>query len=141
VSTLTTYQLAQRLRTVTAALVRLARQSPGEGLTLSQLAMLAVLDRNGPLRMGALALHEQLDPAVATRIVTSLADEALVRRRHDVDDRRVTVVEITAPGRKALTSSRARRTDTFRQRLEALSVANLKEVEGALATLERLLTS
>lgn len=53
--------------------------------------------------MGDLTKLLEIPPASLTRIVDSLATEALVYRRPDPDDRRLVVIHLSAIGRQKLT--------------------------------------
>ena len=50
---------------------RLRLERTDDDLTLTQLAVLATLDRHGPLTLGELADHEKVQPPSMTRIVAS----------------------------------------------------------------------
>jgi DNA-binding MarR family transcriptional regulator len=133
--------LASRLRALTATMVRSARQSTPRDLTLSQLSMLATVERSGPMRLGALASAERIDPAVATRLVAWLDDSGHLRRTTDPLDRRASLVAITAKGRRALTATRDGRVGALQRRLDDLSAAELRQVDAALQVLEKLFHS
>jgi DNA-binding MarR family transcriptional regulator len=98
-----------------------ASEHLGDAITPGQLRLLRTLDRMGrPRRLGELA--EALD--VAPRSVTSKVDQAAadgwVRRVPDPDDRRATLVELTAAGRERLDAVASSREAGVRARLDAL---------------------
>lgn len=98
-----------------------ASERLGDAITPGQLRLLRTLDRMGrPRRLGELA--EALD--VAPRSVTSKVDQAAadgwVRRVPDPDDRRATLVELTAAGRERLDAVVSSREAGVRARLDAL---------------------
>ena len=68
-------ELAARLRLSATRLARRLRQEADAGLTPSQLSALAVIDRQGPLTLGALADHEQVAPPTITKVVAKLEAE------------------------------------------------------------------
>lgn len=70
---------------------------------------LAVLLRHGPMRPGALAEHLRIAPRSATEVVDDLAQRGLAERTPDPDDRRATLVHLTAAGLAAGDAIRAAR--------------------------------
>ena len=69
-------------------------------LSLVHLSVLSALEANGPMSMTKLADTMDVSVASATGIVTRMEKRGVVRRRHDEDDRRVVMVEITSAGAK-----------------------------------------
>ena len=65
-------ELAARLRLSATRLARRLRQEADAGLTPSQLSALAVIEREGPLTLGALADHEKVAPPSITKVVAKL---------------------------------------------------------------------
>ena len=59
---------------------------------------LAVLLHHGSMRPGALAEHLRIAPRSATEVVDDLAQRGLAERAPDPDDRRATLVSLTAAG-------------------------------------------
>src|SRR4051812_21479400 len=82
--------IAGRLRLSATRLARRLRQEAQTGLSPSQLSALAMVERHGPLTLGALADHEQVAPPTITRVVVKLEADGLLTRQPDPDDRRVT---------------------------------------------------
>lgn len=131
-------QLADGLRLSITRLARLMRQQSDAGLTPTQLAALATIDRSGPLPIGALADEEQIGAPTATKIVDKLEASGHVARAADASDRRVTRVQITPAGHQLLTELRARKTAWLSTRLAELSPDDLAALDAAAAVLERL---
>ncbi|MER7441299.1 MarR family winged helix-turn-helix transcriptional regulator [Micromonospora avicenniae] len=75
----------------------------------SQARALGVLARHGVLRPGALAEHLRIAPRSATEVVDDLQRRGLVERRPDPNDRRATLVALTAEGVRTSTAIRATR--------------------------------
>ncbi|WP_407940148.1 MarR family winged helix-turn-helix transcriptional regulator [Nakamurella leprariae] len=75
----------------------------------SQVRALSVLTRHGDQRLGALADHLHIAPRSATEVVDGLQERGLVDRRADPDDRRATVVTLTAAGHDAVAAIGAAR--------------------------------
>src|ERR1700733_9716759 len=67
---------------------RIDRQVAGEGLTRTQLSVLAAVAVHGPLGLGELAEFEGVNPTMLSRIVARLEQDGLIRRQVDPDDRR-----------------------------------------------------
>ncbi|WBB68138.1 MarR family transcriptional regulator [Micromonospora sp. WMMD812] len=78
-------------------------------VTPSQARALAALTRHGVLRPGALAEHLRIAPRSATEVVDDLQARGLVERRPDPNDRRATLVALTAEGTRTGAAIRAAR--------------------------------
>lgn len=70
---------------------------------------LAVLMRHGALRLSTLADHLHIAPRSTTEVVDGLQERGLVERRPDPDDRRATLVALTAEGTRVGSAIRAAR--------------------------------
>ena len=70
------------------------------GLTGRQALVLWMAQVNAPLTMGGLARILHLDPSSVTGLVARLEAKGLVRRAAHPDDRRGTLIEVTATGRQ-----------------------------------------
>lgn len=130
--------LADGLRLSVTRLARQMRQQSDTGMTPTQLAALATIERSGPMPIGALAEVEQIGAPTATKIVDKLEAAGHVARVPDPDDRRVTRVQITDDGHRFLRELRARKTAWLSTRLGALGPDDLAALEAAAAVLERL---
>jgi DNA-binding MarR family transcriptional regulator len=64
------------------------------------LGVLRLLDRCGPVQLGDVAARLRVDLSVASRQVSHLVDDDLVRRTVDDGDRRARTVELTDAGRE-----------------------------------------
>jgi DNA-binding MarR family transcriptional regulator len=73
----------------------------GAAVSKPGFALLRRIDEGGACSLGDLARAAHMDPAVASRQVSQLEDDGLVRRTVDTSDARVTLVEITPRGRDA----------------------------------------
>jgi len=67
-------------------------------LTPSLARAMRVIARHGSLRLSALADQLRIAPRSATEVVDDLSRLGLAERRPDPDDRRATLVELTAAG-------------------------------------------
>jgi DNA-binding MarR family transcriptional regulator len=131
--------LPARLRLVVTRLARRLRQQGETAASPTQLAVLATVERGGPLTLGELAAVERVQPPTITAAVGRLEDRGLVQRRTDPVDRRVALVEVTRQGRRLLDESRSRKTAYLERRLAALGPDERDTLERAAVILERIL--
>ena len=134
--------LAGELRLGSMRLARRLRLERGsDDLTLSQLAVLGSLERQGDSTVGELANLERVKPPSMTRIVNSLVDAGMVvRRPHEVDGRLV-IVALTDAARAVLVDDRRRRTAWLAQRLRELTADERDLLHRAAPLLDRLASS
>lgn len=92
-----------------------------ETLSIVHLSVLAALEANGPMSMTKLADTMDVSVASATGIVTRMEKRGVVRRRHDEDDRRVVMVEITSAGAKVSKVMEMHRNERLRKVLGGLT--------------------
>jgi len=134
--------LASVLRISTMRLARRLRsERSSEGLTVSQLSVLGILDRDGPLSPTQLALLEKVQPPSITRIIAALEELGLVQRAPHQTDRRQCVIALTDRGIGLLAEDRSRRQAWLVERLEELSEADREVLRNAAPILERLADS
>jgi DNA-binding MarR family transcriptional regulator len=132
-------EIGDRLRTVVGKLSRrLNALARGSGLTPSQLSVLGVVARRGPIRLSELAEVESLNPTMLSRVVAALDEAGLVRRRPDPEDRRAGLLEVTASGRRTHERLRAERGRILTAGLRVLDARDIAAVEAALPALEIL---
>jgi DNA-binding MarR family transcriptional regulator len=131
--------LAIRLRHVIARTARRLRQEAGEGLSPSQSAALATIDRHGPLTPSELAARERIQRPTATRVLARLEEEGLVQRTPDPQDRRSSLVSATPAARELLAELRTRKTAFLAERLERLDADDRAVIDRAADILERML--
>ena len=120
---------------------RLNATARGAGLTTSQLSTLGVVAREGPLRLSELAEIEHMNPTMLSRVVGTLVDAGLLRRKAGPDDRRAGLVEVTAAGRRAHDRLRAERGRILAEGLASLDADDRGRVEQALPALEALVAA
>ena len=137
--TSTQADLAVRLRLVIARTARRLRQQAGEGLSPSQAAALATIDRHGPLTPSELATRERIQRPTATRVIARLEEAGLVDRTSDPDDRRSCLVGIAPEGRRLLARVRTRKDAYLARRLRDLDADERATLGRAAAILERVL--
>lgn len=90
------------VRAVLALNRRLRSERPAGSPPLSSLAILATLNRLGPLPGFRLAAEERLQPQSLTRLVASLEQGGLIERTRGDRDRREKVISLTAAGQRLL---------------------------------------
>ena len=91
-------------------------------LRVEEYNVLRLLADAGELRMSVVAQRTLSDDSTTTRVVDSLVERELARRRRADDDRRVRLVEITASGRRVLAQA-----ERARERAVAAALAPLDE--------------
>ena len=94
------------------------------GMTPAMARGLHVLLRHGPMRPGQLGTHLHIAPRSATEVVDALADRGLVERFPDPGDRRATVLEPTAEGKRMGDVLRDQRRQETEQMFAALSTTD-----------------
>jgi DNA-binding MarR family transcriptional regulator len=137
--TISQADLAVRLRLVIVRTARRLRQEAGEGLSPSQAAALATIDRHGPLTPSELAGRERIQRPTATRLIARLEETGLVDRTQDPADRRSFVVALTPAGRELLARVRVRKDAYLARRLRDLDADERATLDRAAAILERVL--
>jgi DNA-binding MarR family transcriptional regulator len=139
VQTISSTELAHRLRPVLVRLSRRMRQQAGAELSPTQGAALGTIDCHGPLTPSELALRERIQRPTATRVLARLEEAGLVARTADPADRRSSLVTTTPSGQALLASVRDRKDAYLAQRLDGLSAEELAVLERAAGILERML--
>ncbi len=132
-------ELATAMRMSVLRLARRLRlERSSNDLSLSQIAVLGTLARDGAMSPGELAAAENVKPPSMTRTVCSLEEAGLVTRRpHDTDGRQV-VVELTEHARAVLADDRERRNQWLMEHLSTLSDADLATLRRAAPILQQL---
>ena len=127
--------LATGLERVVSLLRALSQPS---GLSMTSVATLASLERQGPRRLTALAALAGVTQPAMTQLISRLEDDALVRREADLADGRVVQVRITDVGRATLTRRRAVRTAKLAVILTQLSPEYQAALAAAVPALDAL---
>ena len=137
--TISTTDLAHRLRPVLTRLARRMRQEASGDLSPTQGAALATIDCHGPLTPSELATRERIQRPTATRVIARLEEAGLITRTADPTDRRSTLLASTAAGHDLLDAIRDRKDAYLATRLERLSAEDLAALDRAAGILERVL--
>lgn len=119
-------QLARLARALEAAQKR--RIYP---LERAHYLLIDMLEKAGPQPVGELARRLLLDDSTVTRQLAAMTRLGLLRRIANKDDRRVSVVDVTAKGRNLAAETRARR----RARIDLLLGRWTAQERGQLAAL------
>lgn len=125
-------RLARRLRAE-----RLAKGLE-PGLSDTQLAALASLERHSSMTPGEMADHEKVQPPSMTRVIAALEELGLVTRSPHATDRRQVVLTVTARGREVVQQSRRLREEWLAQRLRELTPQERAALRAAAPVLEKL---
>ena len=132
-------ETVERLRVALGITSRYLRATDaGEGLTPTELSILATISRRGSLRLTELAEIERVNPTMLSRITARLSEAQLIVRQTDVDDRRAARVEATAAGLALHDRIRAQRRESLAAHLDELSDHEVQTLLAALPALEAL---
>src|SRR5215218_10009608 len=137
--TISTTDLAHRLRPVLTRLARRMRQAAAGDLSPTQGAALATIDCHGPLTPSELAVRERIQRPTATRVLARLEEAGLVERTADPADRRSSLVSTTQEGTALLATVRERKDANLVERLDRLAPDELAALDRAAEILERVL--
>lgn len=125
-----------------AALGRISRQLDRQisdgGMTRTQLSVLGVIGKRGPIRVSELAEFEGLNPTMLSRVLAKLEEMGLAKRTVDADDRRAVHVSVTSAGQRKHDRIRAERARLLHDYLERISASESARLLAALPALEHL---
>jgi DNA-binding MarR family transcriptional regulator len=132
-------ETVERLRAALGTTARHLRSTEaGEGLTPTELSILATISRRGSLRLTELAEIEHVNPTMLSRIAARLAEARLISREADADDRRASRVEATPAGLALHERIRAQRRASLAAHLDELPEEDVHKLLDALPALEAL---
>jgi DNA-binding MarR family transcriptional regulator len=131
--------LAVRLRLAVTRTARRLRQEGTIGFSPSQGAMLATIERHGPLTPSELAQRERVQRPTVTRMLARLEEDGVVQRAADPADGRSFLVSLTPTGRELLHEVRSRKDAYLARRLRELDDEEREALARAADVLERLL--
>jgi len=106
------------------------------GMTRAKWAVLARLDRFEGLKQTELAEMLDLQPITLTRLLDGLADNGLIERRPDPDDRRAKRLYLTPAARPLLERLTDLGEDLMATALAGLNAAEVEAVLGNLTTVK-----
>jgi DNA-binding MarR family transcriptional regulator len=129
--------LASELRLALGQLIRRLRVE--HRLSLSHVAVLARLDREGTHSIGSLATAERIRPQSMAQTIRELEADDLVERRADPTDGRRSLVDMTVEGRRMLEEDRRRRQGWLTEALtHELTAGERGDLMKAVALMRRL---
>jgi DNA-binding MarR family transcriptional regulator len=132
--------MAHELRVVLGQLTRRLRAQAGKGdLSLSQLAVLGMLDREGTATVTALARAEGVRSQSMGATVAALQEAGLVDGAADPADGRQVMLSLTDAARDLIKANRAAREDWLSQAIRShLTSAEQQELAAAVDLLRRI---
>ena len=134
-----TAELASSMRVSVMRLSRRLRvERADHGLTLTQISVLATLDRHGPLTPRELAQHERVQPPSMTRTLAGLEERALIVRTPHASDGRQHLISLAPPAAALLREDRRRRDAWLAQRLAELTQAERDVLRAAAPIIDRI---
>lgn len=102
---------------------------------MPQYRVLVMLEDNGALSIGMIALELGVNPSNATRVCDRLGRLGLVTRTGSSEDRRTVLVEVTPAGREVVAAVMAHRREELLRVVERLDGAAGDSVVRALSDL------
>src|SRR5215467_3752097 len=131
---------ASSLRNSIVRTARVLRQdAAGEsGLSPTQTAVLATINREGPLTPSELAEIERVKRPTMTRTLACLEREGLIERTPDPADGRSSLVALNDAGHEALAVQRRRKSAYLARRLRKLEPDEVETLARAAELLERI---
>jgi DNA-binding MarR family transcriptional regulator len=133
-------EAAVALRLAVGRIARRSRQVHVVGdVSLSEVSVLARLDRDGPDSPGSLAELERVRPQAMAATLAGLEERGLVSRRPDATDGRRVVMTLTEAGRKVVSDRRSELVRRMAAVLETeLTPAERRTLLAALPLLDRI---
>ncbi|MGO2052026.1 MarR family transcriptional regulator [Arthrobacter sp. MYb229] len=130
--------LAGGLTLFSGAMSRLLGQAAGDGRSVTAWRVLSVLHRQGPQRVGDLAVQQRIAQPSMTGLVMRLEKDGLVQRAADPQDGRASLVSVTELGVEELTAYRQRAINALTGSIEAMTEPERETLNRALPLLERM---
>jgi DNA-binding MarR family transcriptional regulator len=138
-TTLDTAALAHDLRLAVMRFSRrLRNQRVDHSVTLTHLAALSTLKRNGPMSPGELAAQERVQPPSMTRVVVALEGMGLVTRTPHPTDGRQVIIGLTPTAENLLGEEARAREAWLSGRLQELSPEERTVLREAAEIMEKL---
>jgi DNA-binding MarR family transcriptional regulator len=138
-TTLDTAALAHDLRLAVMRFSRRLRtQRVDTSVTLTHLAALSTLQRNGPMSPGELAAFERVQPPSMTRVVVALENAGLVTRTPHPTDGRQVIIDLTPAAEELLGAEAQAREAWLSGRLQELTAEERAVLREASAIMDKL---
>lgn len=129
------YRLGRLSAIAGAMVVRLCEG--GYGITRREWGVIGHLHEQGSLAPSGLAERFQIDPARASRMVTSLVEKGLISRQEQPGNRRQATLEITEKGRALYAELMPQVQDINRRVLQVLSTPEMAQLDDFISRLHR----
>jgi DNA-binding MarR family transcriptional regulator len=136
-----TLSLGNELLRSSARLSRWASRHASFDVPFAQARLLALLDELGPSRVNTLAAADHSSQPTVTGQLQRLEAHGWVRREHDPDDARASLLSLSDEGRRKLESLRDARVAVLAPLLDELDEQGVADLRTAVAVLGRLLDS
>jgi DNA-binding MarR family transcriptional regulator len=117
---------------------RLRSQRVNTEITLSQVSALVTVRKSGPMSAGEVAAAEQVQPPSMTKILASLEAAGLIDRTAHPEDRRQSIISITAAGQQLLEDEARVRDEWLAVKLSDLSDEDRDKLLQAVDVLDRI---
>jgi MarR family transcriptional regulator, organic hydroperoxide resistance regulator len=112
-----------------------ARLKEDHGLPLTHFEPMSVIDGMGACRVFDIASELGITTGGASKLVDRIEEDGLLRRRPNPDDRRSSLLELTAEGERLLKSAAKSFDDELELRLGSLSERGMSQTASTLARL------
>lgn len=139
-----TYSTAALAHDVRLAVMRLSRRLRAlrvEDTTLTHLAAMSTLARNGPMTPGELAAHEKVRPPSMTRVVAAMEEAGYVTRTPHPTDGRQIIISLSPAGKALLEEEVRMREAWLCKKLSELSKEERETLRAASEIITRLVGS
>jgi DNA-binding MarR family transcriptional regulator len=117
---------------------RIDRQVSVNGLTSTEVSVLASIAKHGPMGIGELAGHEGINRTMLSRVLGKLEADELVRRQSSIADRRAVEVVVTRKGARLRERLLAARSRLLAERLAELPGETVATILDAIPALDAL---
>jgi DNA-binding MarR family transcriptional regulator len=133
-------ETASQLRNAIVRTSRVLRQEAAleTGLSPTQTAVLASINRCGPVTPSELAEIERVKRPTMTRTLACLERESLIERTPDPADGRSSLVAVNDAGRERLAALRRRKSAYLARRLRKLDPEEVETLARAAELLDRM---
>jgi DNA-binding MarR family transcriptional regulator len=133
-------QIGAALRLVIGRIARRLRQTHAVGeLTMSEVSVLARLERDGPSTPSTLAEQERIRPQAMATTIAGLEERGLVLRSPDATDGRRAVLTVTETGRTTVLNRRSESAQRLATVLDsAFDATERDHLSAVLPLLDRL---
>ena len=132
-------EVADMLHSAAIHLLRRLRKSDVEtGLSPARLSVLSVLVFGGGKTAGELARIEQVRPPTMSGLIKALESEGLVNRRSHKQDKRASMINVTARGRRKLVNAQKLRIQNLTEMMNSMNPDELATLARAAQLMEGL---